>query len=104
MFGILKRFLGDNNDKEVKRLRAKVDEINGFEEGLKNLSDSSLARYTDKFRDCLLFIAIISVYSPSNVFSSTCILAWILWFLYCFITCGRYASAFSFCLCLFLAE
>lgn len=35
MFGILKRFLGDNNDKEVKRLRAKVDEINGFEEGLK---------------------------------------------------------------------
>lgn len=53
MFGILKRFLGDNNDKEVKRLRAKVDEINGFEEGLQNLSDSSLARYTDKFRDHL---------------------------------------------------
>ena len=53
MFGILKRFLGDNNDKEVKRLRAKVDEINGFEEGLQNLSDSSLARYTDKFRDSL---------------------------------------------------
>lgn len=53
MFGILKRFLGDNNDKEVKRLRAKVDEINGFEEGLKNLSDSSLARCTDKFRDRL---------------------------------------------------
>ena len=53
MFGILKRFLGDNNDKEVKRLSAKVDEINGFEEGLQNLSDSSLARYTDKFRDRL---------------------------------------------------
>ena len=53
MFGILKRFLGDNNDKEVKRLRAKVDEINGFEEGLKNLSDSSLARCTDKFCDRL---------------------------------------------------
>lgn len=53
MFGILKRFLGDNNDKEVKRLRAKVDEINGFEDGLKNLSDSSLARCTDKFRDRL---------------------------------------------------
>lgn len=53
MFGILKRFLGDNNDKEVKRLRAKVDEINGFEEGLKTLSDSSLARCTDKFRDRL---------------------------------------------------
>ena len=53
MFGILKRFLGDNNDKEVKRLRAKVDEINGFEEVLQNLSDSSLARYTDKFRDRL---------------------------------------------------
>ena len=53
MFGILKRFLGDNNDKEVKRLRAKVDEINGFEESLKNLSDSSLARCTEKFRDRL---------------------------------------------------
>ena len=30
-----------------------MDEINGFEEGLKNLSDSSLARCTDKFRDRL---------------------------------------------------
>lgn len=53
MFGILKRFLGDNNDKEVKRLRGMVDKINGFEEGLHNLSDSSLARCTDKFRDRL---------------------------------------------------
>ena len=53
MFGILKRFLGDNNDKEVKRLRGMVDKINGFEESLHNLSDSSLARCTDKFRDRL---------------------------------------------------
>lgn len=53
MFGILKRFLGDNNDKEVKRLRAMVDNINGLEEGLRNLSDSSLAGYTDKFKDRL---------------------------------------------------
>lgn len=53
MFGILKRFLGDNNDKEVKRLRAMVDKINGFEESLHNLSDSSLAGYTDKFKDRL---------------------------------------------------
>ena len=32
MFGILKRFLGDNNDKEVKRLRQIVEKINSYEE------------------------------------------------------------------------
>lgn len=53
MFGILKRFLGDNNDKEIKRLRQIVEKINSYEEGLCNLSDSSLTRYTDKFRDRL---------------------------------------------------
>ena len=53
MFGILKRFLGDNNDKEVKRLRQIVEKINSYEESLINLSDSSLTRYTEKFRDRL---------------------------------------------------
>ena len=53
MFGILKRFLGDNNDKEVKRLRQIVEKINSYEESLINLSDSSLTRYTEKFKDRL---------------------------------------------------
>ena len=53
MFGILKRFLGDNNDKEVKRLRQIVEKINSYEDSLTNLSDSSLTRYTEKFKDRL---------------------------------------------------
>ena len=53
MFGILKRFLGDNNDKEIKRLQVIVDKINSHEEELHNLSDSSLTRYTDKFKERL---------------------------------------------------
>ena len=53
MFGFIKRFLGDNNDKEVKRLRTIVDTINGYEKDLENLSDSSLTRYTDKFKERL---------------------------------------------------
>lgn len=53
MFGFIKRFLGDNNDKEVRRLRAIVDTINGYEKDLENLSDSSLTRYTEKFKERL---------------------------------------------------
>lgn len=53
MFDFLKRFLGDNNEKEIKRYRAIVDKINGYEEKLKNMSDSTLAGHTDKFKDRL---------------------------------------------------
>lgn len=53
MLGILKRFLGDNNDKEIKRLRQIVEKINSYEDSLNNLSDSSLTRYTEKFKDRL---------------------------------------------------
>lgn len=53
MFGFLKKFLGDNNDKEIARMREVVEQINGYEEGLMNLSDASLARNTDKFKDRL---------------------------------------------------
>lgn len=53
MFDFLKRFLGDNNEKEIKRYRTIVDKINGYEEKLKNMSDSTLAGYTDKFKDRL---------------------------------------------------
>ena len=53
MFDFLKRFLGDNNEKEIKRYRTIVDKINGYEEKLKNMSDSTLAGHTDKFKDRL---------------------------------------------------
>lgn len=53
MFDFLKRFLGDNNEKEIKRYRTIVDKINGYEEKLKNMSDSTLAGHTEKFKDRL---------------------------------------------------
>ena len=53
MFDFLKRFLGDNNDKEIKRLQAVVDKINALEPAMQELSDSSLAGHTDKFRERL---------------------------------------------------
>ncbi|MBQ7516555.1 MAG: preprotein translocase subunit SecA, partial [Schwartzia sp.] len=53
MWGFLKRFLGDNNDKEIKRMQAVVDKINGMEADLANLSDATLAGHTQKFKDRL---------------------------------------------------
>ena len=53
MLGFIKRFLGDNNDKEIKRLQGIVDQINSYEERMKDLSDSSLAGHTDKFKERL---------------------------------------------------
>ena len=53
MFGFLKRFLGDNNDKEIKRLQKTVDKINALEPQMQNLTDAKLAFYTDKFKERL---------------------------------------------------
>ena len=53
MLGIFKRFLGDNNDKELKRMGKIVEKINSYEEELHNLSDATLAGYTEKFKDRL---------------------------------------------------
>ena len=53
MFGFLKRFLGDNNDKEIKRLQKTVDKINDLEPQMQNLTDAKLAFYTDKFKERL---------------------------------------------------
>lgn len=53
MFGFLKKFLGDNNDKEIKRLQVIVDKINALEPSMQELSDSTLAGHTDKFRERL---------------------------------------------------
>ena len=53
LWGFLKRFLGDNNDKEIKRMQLTVDKINGLEAGLKEVSDATLAGYTQKFKERL---------------------------------------------------
>ena len=53
LLGIFKRFLGDNNDKELKRMGKIVEKINSYEEELHNLSDATLAGYTEKFKDRL---------------------------------------------------
>ena len=53
MLGFIKRFLGDNNDKEIKRMREIVDQINAYEAGLKDISDATLAGHTDKFKERL---------------------------------------------------
>ncbi|WP_314626514.1 preprotein translocase subunit SecA, partial [uncultured Selenomonas sp.] len=46
-------FLGDNNDKEIKRMRGIVDVINGHEKALESLSDDALAGHTGKFKERL---------------------------------------------------
>lgn len=51
MLGFLKRFLGDDNEKEIKRMRLVVEKINSMESDLANLSDSTLAGNTDKFKE-----------------------------------------------------
>ena len=53
MFGFLKRFLGDNNDKEIKRMQKTVDKINELEPSLQNCTDDKLAGYTQIFRERL---------------------------------------------------
>ena len=52
-FGFLKRFLGDNNDKEIKRLQKTVDKINALEAEIQNFTDDKLTASTDRFRERL---------------------------------------------------
>ena len=53
MLGFLKRFLGDNNEKEIKRMQEIVELINGFEASLQGLSDGSLCAKTEQFKQRL---------------------------------------------------
>ena len=53
MFGFLKRFLGDNNDKEISRLQGIVDQINSHEQELVSLTNSRLFAKTDEFKERL---------------------------------------------------
>ena len=53
MLGFIKRFLGDNNDKEIARLRPFVEKINSLEPEMQGLTDAKLAGSTEKFRERL---------------------------------------------------
>ena len=47
MLGFLKRFLGDNNDKEIARYRETVEKINALEPQMQNLTDDKLVGFTE---------------------------------------------------------
>ena len=53
MFGFLKRFLGDNNEKEIKRYLKIVDKINELEPSMQGLTDAKLTGHTDQFKERL---------------------------------------------------
>ncbi len=53
MLGFIKRFLGDNNDKEIAHYRKVVEKINALEPQMQALTDDKLTGYTNKFRERL---------------------------------------------------
>ncbi|HWQ60850.1 MAG TPA: preprotein translocase subunit SecA, partial [Negativicutes bacterium] len=53
MLKFLKSLLGDNNEREIKRLMKYVEEINAFEPEIQKLSDTSLAGKTAQFKSRL---------------------------------------------------
>jgi len=50
---LLKRILGDSNEREVKRLMKTVDIIEGLEPQMQALSDKELRAKTDEFKNRL---------------------------------------------------
>lgn len=53
MFGFIKKFLGDNNESEIRRMRKIVDKINSLEPEMQQLSDGALSGKTDIFKERL---------------------------------------------------
>ena len=53
MFGFLKRFFGDNNEKEIKRMQKVVDKINALESQMQGYTDAKLTNATEIFRERL---------------------------------------------------
>ena len=53
MFGFIKRFLGDNNDKEIARLSKVVETINALEPDMQSLTDDKLTGKTELFKERL---------------------------------------------------
>src|SRR5512141_3098488 len=50
---ILKKLIGSKNDRELKRLWARVQAINALEPGIQALSDAELKAKTPSFKDLL---------------------------------------------------
>ena len=50
MLGLIKKIVGTKNDREVKRIRPYMDEINEFEAEFQKLSDAGLRAKTDEFK------------------------------------------------------
>ncbi|MEP0072126.1 MAG: hypothetical protein ABJE79_05450, partial [Marinomonas sp.] len=50
---VIKKIIGTKNDREVKRYKKVVSQINQLEESLKGLSDDDLAAKTGGFRERL---------------------------------------------------
>ncbi len=53
MAAFLKKFFGDPNEKELRRLQKTVDEVNALEEWASSLPDQSFPEQTDLFRERL---------------------------------------------------
>lgn len=53
MLGVIKRIFGSENDKIIKRLSKKVEEINALEPAISSLSDAELKEKTTAFRERL---------------------------------------------------
>ena len=51
VFGLIKKIVGTRNDREINRIQAKVDLINGLEGQIKPLSDEELKGKTQEFKD-----------------------------------------------------
>jgi preprotein translocase subunit SecA len=51
MLKLLQKIMGNDNEKEIKRLRVVVDKINQLESGMSALSDAELRGKTDEFKN-----------------------------------------------------
>ncbi len=50
MFNFLEKIFGGSTERELKKMNGIVEEINGYEDSLRNLSDSSLSEKTYEFK------------------------------------------------------
>ncbi|MEZ5530253.1 MAG: preprotein translocase subunit SecA [Porticoccaceae bacterium] len=50
MMKLIKKLFGSKNDREIKRMRKLVKQVNGWEESVSSLSDEQLKGKTDEFR------------------------------------------------------
>ena len=51
MAGLIRRLLGDSNEREIKRLSKTVDQIEALEPSMKKLSDRELKEKTTEFKN-----------------------------------------------------